>query len=78
MIAPMGEELSTMGPARREERRVTYQLGAVAAVAGSLLAMVGNLLHPAVPGGPPTAVATAIAASESWVATHMVIVAGLI
>jgi hypothetical protein len=54
------------------------RIGAVAGILGSLLAMVGNLLHPATPIGDPQGVARTIAQSESWVLVHLVIVVGLI
>src|SRR5215208_3838870 len=44
----------------------------------SLLAMVGNLLHPATPTGNPEGVARTIAQSANWVFVHLVIVVGLI
>jgi hypothetical protein len=53
-------------------------MGSVAGVVGSLLAMVGNLLHPATPIGDPEGVAQTIAQSERWVPVHLVIVVGLI
>jgi hypothetical protein len=54
------------------------RVGAAAGIAGSLLAMVGNLLHPATPTGDPEGVARTIADSEIWVAVHLAIVLGLI
>jgi hypothetical protein len=42
------------------------RLGAWGGVVGSLLAMVGNLLHPATPPGDPQGVARTIADSGSW------------
>ena len=54
------------------------RIGAVAGIVGSLLAMVGNLLHPATPTGDPEGVAQTIAQSENWVLIHLVIVVGLI
>ncbi len=64
-------------PTRREEGSI-FRIGAAAGIVGSLLAMVGNLLHPATPIGDPQGVAEAIAQSESWVFVHLVIVVGLI
>lgn len=55
-----------------------FRIGSVAGISGSLLAMVGNLLHPATPSGDPEGVARAIAQSDIWVADHLVIVVGLI
>ncbi|MDP8931481.1 MAG: hypothetical protein M3O70_23650 [Actinomycetota bacterium] len=54
------------------------RLGSGAGVVGSLLAMVGNLLHPATPMGDPEGVARAIAQSPAWVPVHLVIVVGLV
>ena len=64
-------------PTGREEGSI-FQIGSVAGILGSLLAMVGNLLHPATPIGDPEGVARAIAQSETWVLVHLVIVVGLI
>ena len=54
------------------------RIGSVAGMVGALLAMVGNLLHPATPIGDPEGVARTIAESPTWVPVHLVIVAGLI
>ena len=54
------------------------RIGSVAGIVGSLLAMVGNFLHPAPPIGDPEGVARTIAASEIWVPVHLMIVVGLI
>ena len=62
-------------PKRREEGHI-FRIGAVAGIVGSLLAMVGNLLHPATPTGNPEGVARTIAQSERWVLVHLVIVVG--
>jgi hypothetical protein len=62
---------------RREEGGI-FRIGSVAGILGALLAMVGNLLHPATPSGDPEGVALAIAQSERWVLVHFVIVVGLI
>jgi hypothetical protein len=62
---------------RREEGGI-FRIGSVAGIVGALLAMVGNLLHPATPIGVPEGVARTIAESERWVLVHLVIVVGLI
>ena len=54
------------------------RLGAWGGIVGSLLAMVGNLLHPATPTIDPEGVARTIADSGSWLPVHLVIVVGLI
>src|SRR5215211_4853092 len=64
-------------PTRREEGGI-FRIGSVAGILGALLAMVGNLLHPATPIGDPQGVARTIAQSETWVLVHLVIVVGLI
>jgi hypothetical protein len=61
----------------REEGEI-FRVGSVAGFVGALLAMVGNLLHPATPTGDPEGVARTIAQSENWVLVHLVIVVGLI
>jgi hypothetical protein len=69
----------TMSPhTRREEERGIFPISSAAGIVGSLLAMVGNLLHPATPIGDPEGVARTIAHSERWVPVHLVIVVGLI
>ena len=55
-----------------------FRIGAVGAVAGSLLAGAGNLLHPATPVGQTEGVARTIAESAAWAPIHLMIVAGLI
>jgi len=63
---------------RRKEEGHILRIGSVAGIVGSLLAMIGNLLHPATPIGDPEGVARTIAQSEIWVPVHLVIVVGLI
>ena len=58
--------------------RWTFLIGGAAAIVGSLLGMVGNLVHPETPIGDPEGVARAIATSESWLPIHMAIVVGTI
>jgi len=62
----------------RPEEGSIFRVGSVAGIVGSLLAMVGNVLHPATPIGDPEGVARTIAQSERWVLVHLVIVVGLI
>ena len=65
----------------REETRERYwllRIGSVAAVAGALLAAVGNLLHPVTPRDDPEGVARVIAESDAWTLIHIVIIIGLI
>jgi hypothetical protein len=71
------EESVEISPTGREEESI-FRIGSVAGILGSLLAMVGNLLHPATPIGDPEGVAQTIAQSERWVLVHLVIVVGLI
>jgi hypothetical protein len=54
------------------------RVGSVAGIAGALLGMVGNLVHPATPIDDPEGVARAIADSSGWVVIHLVIVVGLV
>ena len=72
------QERATMTTKPSLEKWSIFRIGAVAGIVGSLLAMVGNLLHPATPIGDPEGVARTIAQSESWVPVHLVIVVGLI
>ena len=54
------------------------RIGGWCAVAGSLLAGVGNLLHPVTPMDDPVGVARVIADSGAWVPVHLAIVAGIV
>jgi len=75
----MGEHtraMMTTNPRPVEES--VFRIGSVAGIIGALLAMVGNLLHPATPIADPEGVARTIAESEAWVLVHLVIVVGLI
>src|SRR5215218_9204649 len=75
----MGEHARAMMTIHiRPEEGVIFRIGSVAGIVGALLAMVGNLLHPATPIGDPEGVARTIAESETWVPVHLVIVVGLI
>lgn len=80
----MIKQLDTRGLHKGERTRQLsseawgFRIGAVGAVVGSLLAMVGNLLHPATPVGRSEGVARAIAESAAWAPIHLMIVAGLI
>ena len=60
------------------EDRWTVRLGGFAAVVGSLLGMVGNLVHPATPIGDAVGVAKVISESDGWVPIHLVIVLGIV
>src|SRR5215216_2993840 len=72
------QERATMTTKPSLEEWSIFRIGAVAGIVGSLLAMVGNLLHPATPAGNPEGVARTIAQSANWVLVHLVIVVGLI
>jgi len=54
------------------------RVGSSAGIAGALLGLVGNLLHPPTPIGDPEGVARTIAGSRLWVPDHLAIVLGLI
>jgi hypothetical protein len=54
------------------------RIGSTAGIAGALLGMVGNLIHPATPIGDPEGVAATIADSRIWVPGHLAIVVGLV
>ena len=60
------------------EDRWVFRLGGVAAVAGALLGMVGNLIHPVTPIDDPAGVARVIADSGAWAAMHYAIVLGIV
>jgi len=58
--------------------RWVFRLGGIAAIAGALLGMVGNLVHPVTPIDDPEGVARVIADSEAWVPIHLAIVLGIV
>jgi hypothetical protein len=60
-----------------EDRRL-FLMGGTAAVLGSIIGMVGNLIHPETPIGDPAGVARTIAASQDWLAIHLAIVFGIV
>ena len=55
-----------------------FRIGGASAILGSLMAMIGNLLHPMTPTGTRLAVGHAIHGSDAWTIIHMTIVIGLI
>jgi hypothetical protein len=55
-----------------------FRIGGVAAIVGSLLGMVGNLIHPVTPIGDPEGTARVIAESELWGPIHLAIVVGIV
>jgi hypothetical protein len=57
--------------------RFVLRLGGIAAVVGSFLGMVGNLVHPVTPISDPEGVARVIADSDIWVPVHLAIVLGI-
>jgi hypothetical protein len=59
------------------EERWLLRLGGWAAIVGSLLGMVGNLVHPVTPTDDPEGVAQVIADSGMWVPIHLAIVLGI-
>ena len=63
--------------ARSEAEHWLLRLGGMAAIVGSLLGMVGNLIHPATPINDPQGVASVIAASDGWTPVHLAIVVGI-
>jgi hypothetical protein len=58
--------------------RWVYLLGGFAAIVGSLMGLVGNLIHPATPIGDPEGVVRVIAESDAWTLIHLVIVFGIV
>ena len=61
----------------RSEKPHIFAIGSKAAIVGSLLGLVGNLIHPATPLGDPQGVARVIAANDAWFAIHFGIVIGI-
>src|SRR4029453_2261361 len=60
------------------EHGQVLRFGGGSAVAGSLLAGVGNLVHPVTPMNDPVGVARVIADSGSWVPVHLALVVGIL
>jgi hypothetical protein len=60
------------------EERWVLRIGGWAAVAGSLLGGIGNLVHPVTPMHDPVGVARVIAGSRQWVPVHLAIVVGIV
>jgi hypothetical protein len=58
--------------------RWVFMIGGTAAIVGSLMGMVGNLIHPATPLDDPEGVARVIADSDAWTLIHLVIVFGIV
>jgi hypothetical protein len=58
--------------------RWVFMIGGIAAIMGSLMGMVGNLIHPATPFDDPEGVARVIAESDAWTLIHLVIVFGIV
>ena len=56
-----------------ETRYWLSRIGSVCAIAGALLAAVGNILHPVTPRDDPVGVARVIAESDAWTLIHEVI-----
>ncbi|HWL48926.1 MAG TPA: hypothetical protein VNT92_03555 [Acidimicrobiia bacterium] len=65
----------TLTPATHQQW--VLKIGGWAAVVGSVLGMVGNLLHPQTPIGDPLGTAEVISRSNSWVSLHLIIVLGI-
>lgn len=61
-----------------ETRYWLSRIGSVCAIAGALLAAVGNILHPVTPRDDPVGVARVIAESDAWTLIHEVIILGVI
>jgi hypothetical protein len=57
--------------------KALYLYGGIAAVLGSVLGMVGNLIHPVTPLNDPEGVAHVIAHSDAWFGIHFAIVIGI-
>jgi len=61
-----------------QTQRWIYLVGGTAGIVGSLLGMVGNLVHPVTPIGDPEGVARVIADSDIWLSVHLAIVIGIL
>lgn len=72
------ERAATHEDVDRIEATWLMRIGAVGAVAGGLLAGIGNAIHPITPRGDAGGVAHVIAHSDAWTAIHLAIVVGLL
>lgn len=61
-----------------ETRYWLLRTGSVAAIVGSVLAGIGNGVHPVTPRDDPEGVARVIAESDAWTLIHVVIVVGIV
>jgi hypothetical protein len=57
--------------------RWIYMIGGVAAIVGSVMGMVGNLIHPSTPLNDSQGVAQTIAESDAWSPIHLTILFGI-
>jgi hypothetical protein len=73
-----GERRPDAGNSDEAERQWLMRIGSVAAVAGALLAGIGNILHPVTPRNDDQGVASVIAQSDAWTVIHLVILAGVL
>jgi Domain of unknown function (DUF4386) len=64
-------------PDAAADTRWVLRIGGWAAIIGSILAGVGNLVHPVTPEDDPVGVAQVIADSDPWTPIHLVIVLGI-
>ncbi len=68
----------TTGSRSTSSDRSIFAIGGVAAIVGSLMGMVGNLVHPATPVNDPEGVARVIAESGGWTLIHLTIIVGIL
>ena len=70
--------VATPIPASAVGDRWVFRIGGWAAIAGAILGLIGNLVHPVTPMDDPDGVARVIAESEIWVPVHLAIVLGIV
>ena len=75
----MDERVRSGSPGPIDDRRWVYRIGGACAVAGAVLGLVGNLIHP-VTSGPdePAATARVVADSGIWIPVHLGLVVAFV
>jgi hypothetical protein len=68
--------MSGAADAGHDEVHWLTRVGGAGAIAGAVLAGVGNLLHPVTPRDDAAGVARVIATNDAWTLIHLVIIAG--
>jgi len=71
-------QVATPTPDPASGDRWVFRIGGGSAIAGAILGLIGNLVHPVTPMDDPEGVARVIADSDIWVPVHLAIVLGIV